>query len=182
MAKTLDPMSEETQDKRLPSESASGWGTDFTVEDISAYYEEMVRAGVMELEVETAQGRLVLKRSNASAQHAPSEPAVVLHQHRRKSDSGIDPQAASLSSGKARSGKAITSPIMGVFYRSSSPQAAPFVKEGDVVAPGATLCIVEAMKVMNEIKADAQYKIIKISVDNSKPITQGQELFWVEPA
>ncbi len=70
---------------------------------------------------------------------------------------------------------------MGVFYRSSSPQSPPLAKEGDVVAQGATLCIIEAMKVMNEIKSETRCKVVKILVENGKPVTKGQDLFHVEP-
>ncbi len=76
----------------------------------------------------------------------------------------------------------ITSPLAGVFYRASSPTSASFVKEGDVVDVGQTLCIVEAMKVMNEIKAETRCKIMKIVAENSRPITPGQTLFVIQPA
>ncbi len=78
------------------------------------------------------------------------------------------------------SGDTIKSPIMGVFYRAPSPTSSSFVKEGDVVAPGKTLCIVEAMKVMNEIKAEVKMKIVKILVENGNPVTAGQDLFVIE--
>ncbi len=74
----------------------------------------------------------------------------------------------------------ITSPINGVFYRASSPKSPPFVSEGDVVETGKTLCIIEAMKVMNEIKADSRMKILKILVENGKSVTQGEQIFIVE--
>lgn len=76
--------------------------------------------------------------------------------------------------------QSINSPLNGVFYRASSPKSPPFVNEGDVVEKGGVLCIIEAMKVMNEIKADRRVKILKILVENSQPVTQGQPLFLVE--
>jgi Biotin carboxyl carrier protein len=79
-------------------------------------------------------------------------------------------------------GETIQSPITGVFYRAASPSSPPFAKEGDVVDPGKTLCIVEAMKVMNEIKAENRIKIIKILVENGKPITASQDLFVISRA
>ncbi|MCS7150893.1 MAG: acetyl-CoA carboxylase, biotin carboxyl carrier protein [Endomicrobia bacterium] len=75
----------------------------------------------------------------------------------------------------------ITSPLNGVFYRSPSPGAPPFVKEGDIVQPGSVLCIVEAMKIMNEIKSDKKCKIIKVLCENGSSVTAGTKLFLVEP-
>lgn len=76
----------------------------------------------------------------------------------------------------------IPAPLAGVFYRASSPSSAAFVKEGDHVEVGQTLCIVEAMKVMNEIKAESACRIVKIAAENARPVTAGQPLFYVEPA
>ena len=78
------------------------------------------------------------------------------------------------------SGETVKSPITGVFYRAPSPTSSPFIKEGDVAEVGKTLCIVEAMKVMNEIKADRRIKILKILVENGKPVNAAQDLFLVE--
>ena len=77
-------------------------------------------------------------------------------------------------------GETIKSPIIGTFYRSPSPASPTFVKEGDIVDVGKTVCIVEAMKVMNEIKAEGRAKILKILVENGKPVTAGQDLFIIE--
>lgn len=76
----------------------------------------------------------------------------------------------------------ITSPIVGTFYRSPSPDADAFVKEGDSVDENTVVCIVEAMKVMNEIKAELRGTIKKVLVDNASPIQFGQPLFLVDPA
>ncbi|MFH0806847.1 MAG: biotin/lipoyl-containing protein [Elusimicrobiota bacterium] len=71
----------------------------------------------------------------------------------------------------------IKSPLNGVFYRAPSPTSPTYVKEGDVVDPGTTLCIIEAMKVMNEIKSEKRCKIVKILVENGKSVNSGQDLF-----
>ena len=75
---------------------------------------------------------------------------------------------------------AITSPLAGVFYRSPSPGAPPYVQEGEVVAAGQTLCIVEAMKLMNEITAEASCRILKILLENGQVVEPGQDLFHIE--
>lgn len=77
-------------------------------------------------------------------------------------------------------GDTIKSPITGMFYRSSAPSVPPFVVEGDIVDGGKTLCIVEAMKVMNEIKAPFKLQIVKILAENAKAVTMGQDLFIIE--
>jgi acetyl-CoA carboxylase biotin carboxyl carrier protein len=76
---------------------------------------------------------------------------------------------------------AIKSPIVGTFYRAPSPDAAVYVDIGDIVKPGQVVCIVEAMKLMNEIESDVSGKIVKILVKNEDPVEYNQELFLVEP-
>lgn len=85
--------------------------------------------------------------------------------------------AAATSAG----GTEIVSPIVGTFYAASAPGAAPFVKEGDKVSKGQTLCIVEAMKIMNEIEAEFDCRIVKIVGQNGVPVEYGETIFVVEP-
>ncbi|HEY1463094.1 MAG TPA: acetyl-CoA carboxylase biotin carboxyl carrier protein [Terriglobales bacterium] len=75
----------------------------------------------------------------------------------------------------------VKSPIVGTFYESPSPGAPPFVKAGDVVEVGQLLCIVEAMKLMNEIESDIAGEIVKKFINNGQPIEYGQELFTIRP-
>ncbi|MCD6087807.1 MAG: acetyl-CoA carboxylase biotin carboxyl carrier protein [Candidatus Hydrothermae bacterium] len=75
----------------------------------------------------------------------------------------------------------IKSPIVGTFYRAPAPDADPFVQVGDVVKKGQVLCIVEAMKVMNEIESDINGKVVEILVENAQPVEYGQVLFLLEP-
>lgn len=75
----------------------------------------------------------------------------------------------------------IKSPIVGTFYRAPAPDADSYVQVGDSVAPGSVLCIVEAMKLMNEIESDVSGKIIKILVENGKPVEYNQPLFLIQP-
>ena len=76
----------------------------------------------------------------------------------------------------------IKSPMIGTFYRSANPESAPFVSVGDEVTAGKTVCIIEAMKLFNEIESDVSGKIVKVLVDNSSPVEYDQPLFEVEPA
>lgn len=75
----------------------------------------------------------------------------------------------------------VTSPIVGTFYRAPSPEAEPFVQEGDLVEKGQVLCIVEAMKLMNEIEAECSGKILSILAENGSPVEYGETLFLIEP-
>ncbi len=77
--------------------------------------------------------------------------------------------------------KAVKSPIVGTFYESASPGAAPFVKVGDVVEVGTVLCIVEAMKLMNEIESDVAGEIVQLVATNGGPVEFGQPLYMVKP-
>jgi acetyl-CoA carboxylase biotin carboxyl carrier protein len=76
----------------------------------------------------------------------------------------------------------IRSPIVGTFYRAPAPDADSYVQVGSVVAPGSVLCIVEAMKLMNEIESDVSGKVVKILVENGKPVEYNQPLFLIELA
>jgi acetyl-CoA carboxylase biotin carboxyl carrier protein len=76
---------------------------------------------------------------------------------------------------------AIASPMVGTFYRSPSPAASPFVDIGDRISPGQTVCIIEAMKLMNDLPAEISGKIVKICVDNGTTVEYGQALFMVDP-
>ncbi|WP_308389631.1 acetyl-CoA carboxylase biotin carboxyl carrier protein [Acidithiobacillus sp. AMEEHan] len=78
-------------------------------------------------------------------------------------------------------GYMIKSPMVGTFYRAPSPEAKPFVDEGSVVKAGQTLCIIEAMKLLNEIEADVSGKILKILVANGQPVEYGEPLFIIAP-
>lgn len=80
----------------------------------------------------------------------------------------------------ARKATAITSPMVGTFYAASSPDAEPYVKVGDVIKSGQVVCIIEAMKLMNEIEADVSGKIVEICVENGQTIEFGQVLMYVE--
>jgi acetyl-CoA carboxylase biotin carboxyl carrier protein len=75
----------------------------------------------------------------------------------------------------------VKSPIVGTFYEAPGPGALPFVKPGDQVAAGQVLCIIEAMKLMNEIEADASGEIVKVLVNNGQPVEYGQPLFAIRP-
>lgn len=75
----------------------------------------------------------------------------------------------------------ISSPMVGMFYRAPNPDSPSFVEEGDVVSVGQTLCIIEAMKIMNEIEADAKGRVVRVLVENGNPVEYNTPLFLIEP-
>lgn len=77
---------------------------------------------------------------------------------------------------------AVKSPMIGTFYRAPAPDAPPYVEVGDQVKPGTVLCIVEAMKLMNEIESEVSGKVVEILVENETPVEYGQEMFLIEPS
>ncbi len=147
-------------------------------QELQSLYDLMVEEGLDTLEYKTADTRIKLDRRPLQATVAASPV------HRgapAKTSDAARPKAAAASA-PVSAENSITSPLAGVFYRTPSPTSPPFCKEGDIVTAGQTLCIVEAMKVMNEIKADKSCRIVKITAENSRPVTAGQVLFHVEPA
>ncbi len=114
----------------------------------------------------------LLGSASSPAAHSPVSPA----QH---ASPAVAPAAASATSADDNL-HVITSPIVGTFYGSPSPGAAPFVSPGDYVEKGQVICIVEAMKLMNEIEADASGEVVKCLVTNGQPIEFGQPLFSVK--
>lgn len=75
----------------------------------------------------------------------------------------------------------VTAPMVGTFYRAPAPDAAPYVSVGDIVDVGQPLCIIEAMKLMNEIESEVKGRIVEILVENEEPVEYGQPLFRIEP-
>jgi len=93
-----------------------------------------------------------------------------------------EPSAEPSPTAEADGAVTVTSPIVGTFYRSPSPDADPYVNEGDVVKKGQVLCIVEAMKLMNEIESELDGRVVKILAESTKPVEYGQPLFLIAPA
>ena len=90
-----------------------------------------------------------------------------------------EPPAAAAPKGEEPSGHKVLAPMVGTFYRSSSPEAEQFAKVGDTIAAGDTLCIIEAMKMMNQIESDVSGTVLSVEVENGEPIEFGQVLFVI---
>ncbi len=94
----------------------------------------------------------------------------------------IQPQEPSAEAAPARNLKVIKSPMVGTFYAAPSPDAEPYVQIGDYVRKGQVLCIIEAMKLMNEIESEYEGRIVEIHVENAQPVEYDHELFTIEVA
>lgn len=147
----------------------------------------VAESGVDEIELEEEGKRIrIVKRGApvASAVAPPPAPVVeVTVPAGSPASVGFNGAAGALPSTPAvPKYHEIKSPIVGTFYRAPAPDAAPFVQVGTEVQPGTVLCIVEAMKLMNEIEADVTGKIVRIMVENGQPVEYDQTLFLLDPS
>jgi acetyl-CoA carboxylase biotin carboxyl carrier protein len=131
-------------------------------------------ANLTEIEVEQDDDRIRVRRDPAPAVGIPAGESTAASETR-----GSGPVVAP-SPPEQDDSAYITSPFVGTFYRAPSPDGEPFVDVGDSVVPGQVLCIVEAMKLMNEIEAEVAGMIAEVLVENGKPVEYGDRLFRIE--
>lgn len=160
------------------------------VKEIRELADIVARRGLASLELEESGFRLRIEGPrtpprDALPTAAPSYPAMPVSWEEKapRPEPPAVPGAASPPSPQVAAGlHVVASPIVGTFYRAANPDAEPFVKVGDSVEKGATLCIVEAMKLMNEIEADVAGTIVEVYPKNGQPVEFGEKLFAVRPA
>lgn len=140
----------------------------------------LIEGNLDELEVKEGEESVRLVRRSESTEAAPVR-RVPVATHAAHSHQAAEPVVAVDSSSPAKSsGHTVCSPMVGTMYTSPSPDAEPFVSIGQMVKVGDTLCIVEAMKMFNEIEADRAGKIVEILVTNGDPVEYDQPLFVIE--
>ncbi|HVH31622.1 MAG TPA: acetyl-CoA carboxylase biotin carboxyl carrier protein [bacterium] len=127
---------------------------------------------VAELEVASETLKVVVKKVAGSVRAVVSTPSP--------SSSSSPAAFSSAPTGSTDQLVSITAPMVGTFYRASKPDASPFVAEGDLVEPGQAVCIIEAMKLFNEIQSEVRGRVAKILVDNASPVEYGQLLMLVD--
>ena len=132
-------------------------------------------SNVSELEITEAEGKVRIVKSSG-APLVMQQPAMVMQQAPAVSSAPV----AEATVPAAPAGHAVKSPMVGTFYRSASPGAKPFVEIGSVVKEGETICIIEAMKILNEIEADKSGTVIKLLCENGEAVEYGQPLFLIE--
>ncbi|OAI19256.1 acetyl-CoA carboxylase biotin carboxyl carrier protein subunit [Methylomonas koyamae] len=125
---------------------------------------------IAEIEISEGEESVRISRYSAAAPIQYAAPAAV----------AAAPAPAAAPAEERISGHAVKSPMVGTFYRSASPGSAAFVEVGQSVSVGQTLCIIEAMKILNQIEADKSGKIKQILVENGHPVEYGQPLFIIE--
>jgi len=154
------------------------------VKDLKQLIKMITETDITEFEMDNAEEKIVIKRGQrteivqmAAAPAYMQAPAAMP----APATASAAPVAAPAAAPAVElAGETINSPIVGTFYRSASPEAAPFAEVGQVIEKGQVLCLVEAMKLFNEIEAEFKCKIIKICVENAQPVAFGQPLFVIE--
>ncbi len=137
---------------------------------------------VVEVELEEAGKKVRVRRGEVARASAPAPgPVVPPPAPQAVAPAPVAPAPAPVAEPPA-SHHLMKSPIVGTYYRASDPAAAPFVKVGDTVRKGQVLCIVEAMKLMNEIESDVAGEVIKIHPENGHPVQFGEPLFTIKTA
>jgi acetyl-CoA carboxylase biotin carboxyl carrier protein len=157
---------------RKPAAPAS-WSP---LEQLRELAEIVVEHGLTEIEVEHGGTRIRVVRERAGSR-SPGVPAEAVA---AAPAAGAAPSAAPAVAPPSHL-VAIEAPMVGTFYRSSSPQAPPYVSEGDLITEGQVLCLIEAMKLMNEIEARMSGRIARILVENAQAVEYGQPLFLIDP-
>jgi acetyl-CoA carboxylase biotin carboxyl carrier protein len=137
----------------------------------------MDRHGLAEVELEEGGRKVRLRKAGPAALQALPVPPVVA-----PAAPAAAPAPAAPAPAPAARGIEIRSPMVGTFYRASSPEAAPFIEVGDVVRKDTVVCIIEAMKVMNEIKSEIEGEVLAVLAQNGEAVEFDQPLFLVKPA
>jgi acetyl-CoA carboxylase biotin carboxyl carrier protein len=149
------------------------------IKEIRALIDLMKKNGLAVFKMEKEGFKITLQTTGA-------ESGPVIHYAQQPALAAPAPAPAAAASAAAPASaapsnlKEITSPMVGTFYASSSPEAAPYVEVGQTVTPETVVCIIEAMKVMNEIKAEVAGVIAEVAAENGKPVQFGQALFRVK--
>jgi acetyl-CoA carboxylase biotin carboxyl carrier protein len=167
-----------------------GQNEQMEVREIKALLVLMRDYGLVELEIEDKKGKVRLVRGGARATadetsdhkielSARTSPIKMASRHlEAKSEEGAAAGGIELAANQ----KMIESPMVGTFYRAASPDSAPFVEEGSSIRKGQPLCIIEAMKMMNEIESPSAGRVVRIIASNGQPIEYGQPLMIIEVA
>lgn len=145
------------------------------IKEIKDMINLMNENGLTEIEIEKEGVRIKLRKGSGGIERAVE--FVPAPQGAAQSEK----PAAGSEKAEKKNTLDVKSPMVGTFYRAASPESPPYVNMGDTISPGQVICIIEAMKLMNEIKSEVKGKIVDIQVDNAEPVEFGQILFVVEP-
>jgi acetyl-CoA carboxylase biotin carboxyl carrier protein len=159
--------------------------------EIQELLDFIAQSGLAEVNIETEQFKIsVKKHQDTQPKYIQTQAQPVVQHHQPVTNTAQPTHTESIQTEKtekqaepAKSNNYITikSPMIGTFYRSSNPETPSFVNVGDTIEPGKPVCIIEAMKLFNEIESEISGKIVKILVENASPVEYDQPLFLVEP-
>ena len=150
-----------------------------TIDEIKELLELFNASGVGELEIERDGERIRIRKAGMTSEYtvSPVSPGAVQPQ-----ETTVSLESPAPAAGEAEPGQILVkSPIVGTYYDAPSPDSAPFVNVGDAVEPGQVLCIIESMKLMNEIEAETAGVIAAKLVENGRPVEYGEALFSIRP-
>ena len=153
------------------------------IKDLRMLIKLVTETDITEFEMDNSEEKIVIKRGHKPeyiTMAAPAYAAPGYAQAPVAASAAPAPAAAPAPSAVADAGDTLNSPIVGTFYEAPAPDAAPYVSVGQVVEKGQVLCIVEAMKLMNEIEAECKCKIVKICKDNAQAVEFGDPLFVIQ--
>jgi acetyl-CoA carboxylase biotin carboxyl carrier protein len=169
--------------KVTPIKTKAAADTPMNLKDIESLIKFVQSSGVAEVSLEQKDFKITIKTTHGGMM-IHSQPAI---HHAPANQVPVHVHAAPAASAEVPKGKdeskyqTIKSPMIGTFYRSSSPDKPVFVNVGDEIKQGQVLCIIEAMKLFNEIESEVSGRIVKVLVDNSTPVEYDQPLFLIEP-
>lgn len=157
------------------------------IKDLKVLIKMVTETDITEFEMENADEKIVIKRGKeteivqmAAPQQYLAQPVMAAPPVTAAAAPAAPAPAAADAAPAVSKGETITSPIVGTFYRAPSPESPSYVEVGSVVEKGQIFCIVEAMKLMNEIEAEFRCKVLEICKENAKPVEFGEPLFIVE--
>lgn len=148
----------------------------FETDYIEKLAKVLAETGLTEISLEDGEQAITLRKDVI----VTSAPQAVVSAPVAAPAAPVSAPASTESAAPAKKGTPITSPMVGTFYKSPSPDADPFVNVGSTVKPGDVVCIVEAMKMMNEIESEVSGKIVEVCVEDGQPVEFGQVLMYVE--
>jgi acetyl-CoA carboxylase biotin carboxyl carrier protein len=151
------------------------------IKDLKLLIKMITETDITEFELDNSEEKIVIRRGPKTEYINVASPSPQMYSAPQQAVApAAAPGSPAPAAAVAESGETVNSPIVGSFYRAPAPDAAPYVEVGQVIEKGQVLCIVEAMKLMNEIEAEFRCKIVKICKENAQAVEFGDPLFVVE--
>ena len=148
------------------------------IRKVKKLIEMLEKSNLEEIEIQEGEESVRLVKSNSNLANTSSAQSIVVPQT-SASAVPVEESQSDDASEETKDRNLVNSPMVGTFYASASPGAKPFINVGDIVSEGDVVCIIEAMKMMNEIKSEFSGKVVSIKVENSDPVEYGQALFEI---